>query len=176
MDNPEDYAYLNQLYTMTRGDTDAQASMYDIGAALGVEKSEAASLAESLFIQELAELKTLSGGIGITAKGVKALGKASPGTSRNEDVSLGQGPVLDPDKKKQITGLLDDIKTVLEKETSSYSWIEEIVMDIKTMEIQLLSPNPKTGIIREIFKSLHGNLKQSDANTLNQTLTAIISA
>ncbi len=122
MDNPEDYAYLNQLYTMTRGDTDVQVSMYDIGAALG------------------------------------------------------RDPVLSSETKDMITGVLTDIKTVLEKEKSSYPWIEEMVMDIKTMEIQLLSPNPKTGIIREIFKSMHGNLKQTDAETLNQTLTAIISA
>jgi hypothetical protein len=176
MDNPEDYAYLNQLYAMTDGDTNTQASMYDIGAALGVEKSEAASLAESLFIQELAELKTLSGGIGITAKGVKALGKASPSSSQPQALSLGRDPVLSAETKKRVTGVLTDIKTVLEKEKSSYPWIEEMVLDIKTMEIQLLSPNPKTGIIREIFKSMHGNLKQSDANTLNQTLTAIISA
>jgi len=32
--------------------------------------------------------------------------------------------------------------------------LEEMVMDIKTIEIQMLSPHPKTGIIREILKSI----------------------
>ncbi len=78
MDNPEEQAYLNQLYTMTQGDPGVQVSMYDIGAALGVEKSEAGALAESLIIQDLAELKTLSGGIAITGNGLKALDKTLP--------------------------------------------------------------------------------------------------
>lgn len=38
MQNPEEQAYLYELFTMTRGDTTAQVSMYETGAALGLEK------------------------------------------------------------------------------------------------------------------------------------------
>ena len=176
MDNPEEYAYLNQLYTMTQGDPGVQISMYDIGAALGVEKSQAGTLAESLFIQDLAELKTLSGGIAITVNGLKALDKSQPGTRQDQALTLGRDRVLDPDRKEMISGLVSEIKAVLETETNAYDWVEEVVMDIKTMEVQLLSPKPKTGIVREIFTSLHRNLKQTGARALNQKLSAVLSA
>jgi hypothetical protein len=61
-------------------------------------------------------------------------------------------------------------------ETNAYAWVEEVVMDIKTMEVQLLSPKPKTGIVREIFNSLNRNLKQTGAGDLNQKLSAVLSA
>ena len=176
MENPEEHAYLNQLYTLTQGDPGTQVSMYDIGADLGLDKSAAGTLAESLFIQDLAELKTLSGGIAITANGLKALGKSSPSSSTNQLLSLGREPVLDSEKKELVTGLLTEIKKVLENENKSYEWMEEVVMDIKSMEVQLLSPKPKTGIVREIFNSLHQNLKQSAADVVNQKLSAVLSA
>lgn len=176
MENPEELAYLNQLCTLAQGDPGTQVSMYDIGAALGLDKSAAGILAESLFIQDLAELKTLSGGIAITANGLKALGKSSPSSSPNQLLSLGRDPVLDSEKKEMVTGLLTEIKKVLENENKPYEWMEEVVMDIKSMEVQLLSPKPKTGIVREIFNSLHQNLKQSAADAVNQKLSAVLSA
>ncbi|MDT8380207.1 MAG: hypothetical protein RQ739_15085 [Desulfotignum sp.] len=176
MENPEEHAYLNQLCTLTQGDPGTQVSMYDIGAALGLDKSAAGTLAESLFIQDLAELKTLSGGIAITVNGLKALGKSSPSSPLNQVLSLGRNPVLNSEKKELATGLLAEIKKVLENENKSYEWMEEVVMDIKSMEVQLLSPKPKTGIVREIFNSLHQNLKQSNADAVNQKLSAVLSA
>jgi hypothetical protein len=176
MDNPEEQAYLNQLYTMTQGDPGVQVSMYDIGAALGVEKSEAGALAESLIIQDLAELKTLSGGIAITGNGLETLGRSLPVNLPDQALTLGRDPVLDPEKKALVAGLVSEIKTVLETEKNAYDWLEEVVMDIKTMEVQLLSPKPKTGIVKEIFTSLHRNLKKTGARDLNQKLSAVLSA
>ena len=176
MENPEEHPFLNQLYAMSQGDPGIQVSMYDIGAALGLEKSEAGSLAESLFIQDLAELKTLSGGIAITENGLKALGRSLPGTPQEPALTLGRDPVLDPEKKTMVAGLLSEIKTVVETETNAYAWVEEVVMDIKTMEVQLLSPKPKTGIVREIFTSLHRNLKQTNTQDLQKKLSAVLSA
>ena len=68
--NSETKAYLFQLCSMAQGDPLAQVSMYEVGEALGLERSEAGSLAEALFIEEYAELKTLSGGIGWPGNGV----------------------------------------------------------------------------------------------------------
>jgi len=36
------------LYTQTQGDTAKQVSMYDIGASIGLEKTDAGTMAESL--------------------------------------------------------------------------------------------------------------------------------
>jgi hypothetical protein len=146
MENPEEHAYLNQLYAMSQGDPGIQVSMYDIGAALGLES------------------------------GLKALGRSLPGVSKGQAVTLGRDPVLAPETIEMVTGLLAEIKAVLEMETNAYAWVEEVVMDIKTMEVQLLSPKPKTGIVREIFNSLNRNLKQTGAGDLNQKLSAVLSA
>jgi hypothetical protein len=133
-------------------------------------------MAESLFIQDLAELKTLSGGIAITENGLSALGRSLPGAPQGQALTLGREPVLSPEKKALVSTLLSEIKTLLETETRPYDWVEEVIMDIKTMEVQMLSPKPKTGIVREIFTSLHRNLTQCDAKTLNQKLSAVLSA
>ncbi len=55
------------------GDTEAIVSMHDVGQALGFEKTDAGKMAEALYSEGYAELKTLSGGIGITSMGLQAL-------------------------------------------------------------------------------------------------------
>ena len=39
--------YLDQLYRLTGGDTEVQVSMYEVGAAIGLDKSEPAVLPRS---------------------------------------------------------------------------------------------------------------------------------
>lgn len=174
MQNPEERTYLYELFTLTRGDTTAQVSMYDIGTTLGLEKAAAGTTAESLFIQGLAELKTLSGGIGITAQGLEALGKSPVDPAGDAAPTLGKGPVLDSPDRDLVTTLLADIKTEAATGKKSYSQIEEIVMDIKTLETQMLSPKPKTTIVKEIFRSLHQNLKKGGPPALTEKLNALI--
>ena len=69
--SPEAQNYLLELYQMTTGDINAQVSMYDVGAAIGLEKNDAGKLAEDLIGDGLVAVKTLSGGIGITDLGVE---------------------------------------------------------------------------------------------------------
>lgn len=176
MDNPEEHAFLYELYTMTQGDTSASASMYDIGKTLGVEKTAAGSLAESLFIQGYAELKTLSGGISITNEGLGALDIDLPAGAGNPDLDLGKGPVIETSGHEIVNLLLADVKKEMEQGKINYPQMDEMVMDIKTIEVQMLSPKPKTAIVKEIFRSLHQNLKQCGATALTEKLHCIISA
>ena len=62
--------FLLQIYDSTKGDTSVQVSMYDIGAALDLDRDAASKLAEELIGWELVEIRTLSGGIGICANAV----------------------------------------------------------------------------------------------------------
>lgn len=172
-ETPEENAYLLQLHTATQGDIKTQVSMYDVGTALGLEKAAAGSLAESLFIQGFAELKTLSGGIGITVQGLRALDMPVPGDEDNPD--LGTGPVLEAGGREAAEKLLREIRDSMGRATASFSRLEELVLDIKTMEVQLLSPAPKTAIIREIFRSLHGNLTNTAPQALTRKLSSVIS-
>nr|NJM02177.1 hypothetical protein [Desulfobacula sp.] len=157
---PETKAFLYELYTRTEGNPETQVSMYEVGQALGLEKDEAGTLAESLYIQGLAELKTLSGGIGITREGLAALEiNIDPGP--DPSLSLGTAPVLEDRGRAALDTLLPEIKKTLGAARMSYPRMAELLMDIKTIEVQMLSPAPKTAIIREILKSIQANLESS---------------
>lgn len=172
---PQEKAYLLELHTRTGGDINAQASMYEIGENLGLEKDEAGQMAESLFIQGYAELKTLSGGIGITNQGLEALDmKPEPGPGE-ENLSLGTARVLEERGRESLDKILEEIKKSIFGTATSYDDLEEIIMDIKTMEAQLLSPCPKTAILREILRSLLENVKDRNKE-LEARLTAMISS
>ncbi len=166
IDTSKENAFLYELYTQTNGDVDKQVSMYDIGTALGLEESDTGAMAENLFIQGLAEMKTLSGGIGITHQGMKAIDITPPVKPGDEQLSLGNGLVVEETSKNTVEKIIQDIKTHIAETKQSYEQLEEIVIDIKTMEIQMVSPQPKTQIIREILRSIHSNLNGPNLNKL----------
>ena len=64
-------SYLTELHSMTDGDTAVQVSMYEVGELLGLDRAEAAAVAEDLIIEGYAELVSLSGGISITTAGTQ---------------------------------------------------------------------------------------------------------
>jgi len=174
LDNPEATAYLFELYTLTKGDTNAQVSMYAVGEALGLEKTDAGAMAEDLFIQGHAELKTLSGGIGITRQGIDVLEIESLPEPLPKALHLGSGPIIDGPGKKALEKTLQDIKNSLTQTRLPYAQMEEMVMDIKTIEIQMLSPSPKTNIIREGLRSLHANFISFGPKDLGNALNSLI--
>ncbi|WP_300458191.1 hypothetical protein [Desulfobacula sp.] len=174
LDNPEAKAYLFELYTMTQGDPEAQVSMYDVGATLGLEKTDAGTMAEDLFIQGFAELKTLSGGIGITRQGLDVLQVEGVPSPDKTVLKLGTGPVLEDQDQKNVEQVLQDIKTGLALLKQPYAQLAEIVMDIKTIEVQMLSPQPKTAIIREVLRSLHQSMAPAGPKDLAAKINSLI--
>jgi hypothetical protein len=173
--SPEAKAFLFELYHQTGGDVDIHVSMYDVGQALGLDRAEAGAMAEDLYIQGYAELKTLSGGIGITKKGLTALAitmDPEPG----ESVQLGSEKVLGQTGRQALETLLEAIKETLPKAARPYARLEEMVLDIKTIEVQMLSPSPKTAVIREVLRSLHENFEESGEKTLAAKLKALMSS
>ena len=151
--------FLQALYNRAEGDFDLQISMYDLGTDLGFEKDEAAAFAQELFIEGMAEMKTLSGGMGITQKGLKSLGIEITPKKEDNSFVLGSSPVLDEQGQKTVQELLNKIRTDLDSKAISFDLLEEIVIDLKTVEVQMLSPKPKTPIIRAVFKFIDQNLK-----------------
>ena len=61
--------FLIQLFEQTRGDSSVQVSMYDVGGRMGLARDAASRAAEGLIGLQLVEIRTLSGGIGISAAG-----------------------------------------------------------------------------------------------------------
>lgn len=176
IDNAEEKAFLYELYTQTRGNTEAQVSMYDIGNMLGLEKSAAGTLAENLFIQGFAELKTLSGGIGITTQGMRALDINPPAKLGEEPVTLGKSLVLEDTGKDAAIKIINEIKTVIPDSGLSFETMEELILDLKTIEVQMLSPRPKTQIIREILRSIKTCIEQTNSDQLVQKLEMLITS
>lgn len=168
-------SYLEELYRQTGGDTECQVSMYEIGASVGLEKTEAGSLAEQLMVQGLAELKTLSGGIAITAEGLSSLGvSAPPPTPATDSLQLGTETVITDSDRQTINLLTEEIKAASTELEIDYTLFEEIVIDLKTIEIQLLSPQPKTRVIAELFRSLQTILQSAKAENLAAKLAAAV--
>jgi hypothetical protein len=161
--NSQQKSYLEELYRTTGGDPAVQASMHDVGAAIGLDREAAGKLAEELIAQGYLEIKTLSGGVGITQLGIES-GKADAGTPDSDDWRLGGATILGEKDHTTVDAALEAIKNAVGKNNVPYPQMETVVMDIKTIEIQMLSPQPKTAVVREVFLSL-----QQTLSALNMT-------
>ncbi len=167
--------YLDQLYRLTGGDTQAQVSMYEVGAAIGLEKNAAGSLAEELMVLGQADLRTLAGAISITLDGLAAIGitVAAP-QSTDSGFHLGKGPVADDHDRKTMQQVVEEIKKSVAGLQLEYILLEEIVLDLKTIEVHLLSPKPKISILREIIRSVHAALAAAHADETAALLKNLI--
>jgi hypothetical protein len=169
-DSPEARNYLAELYQRTAGDVSVQVSMYEVGAAVDMEKTAAGKLAEDLIGDGLVEVKTLSGGIGITALGIEHVQAAGLAGGAAAPVALGDSPLLEGENKAAVVSLVRDIKSAVSQQSAPYDSLEEMVIDIKTLEVQLLSPRPKTAIVREILLSMGQALKSIGQVDLSDTI------
>lgn len=172
IDNPEAKSYLTELCTRTQGDIGVQVSMYDVGEAIGMEKAEAGMMAEELIVQGFVELKSLSGGIGITSQGVEMVQGPAVGPRIGTDTSmqLGNALVLEESGRQAVEKIVGEIRNACVQRNATYAQLEEIVIDIKTIETQMLSPNPKIAVIREVLRSLHKTLMSLNGNNALATV------
>jgi hypothetical protein len=163
--NPDAERYLKELYQRTQGKTGAQVSMFDIGEAVGLEKESARRLAEDLIAEGLIEIRTLSGGIGITSEGID-MAQPTGGSGTGAHRQLGDGPLIEEKSRLALESILAEIKKNMASSPTPYSRLEEMVLDLKTIDTQLLSPRPKTAVIREVLRSLKDGLAASGAAVL----------
>lgn len=168
-------SYLQELYDTTQGDPEVTVSMHDIGLAIGIEKSEAGRIAEELMVTGYIELKTLAGGIGITSDGLTSLG-ITPQPDQNEtSLQLSSGADITSEDRQVIDTILGNIKNTMTAQNHEYQSIEQAVLDIKVIELHLLSPSPKTGVILALFRSLAQSFGK-DATIANDSgLATVIS-
>jgi len=172
---PQSRDYLHELYTLSEGDTTNEVSMYDVGATLGLEKAQAGAIAEELMVEGWVELKTLAGGISITVEGLKALNVKDPSAVGNSHIiKLGADIVLNDQARSAVTDLIVEIKNTATGHQADYFQLEEIIIDIKTIEIQMLSPKPKTSIVREALRSLEISLLAIGSEEMSRRIHAMI--
>jgi hypothetical protein len=150
--------FLLQLYQQTNGDPTAQASMYDLGEELGLDRNASSRVAEQLIALQLVEIVTLAGGIAISNDGLKEI-KASFGdhvVSGETVAQLGGEPVLDQSQSQAVAQVMDELKAQAGNLGLEFEKLSELMADLKTIDTQLGSPRPKTAIIKECLRSLTG--------------------
>ena len=148
--------FLIALFEQTKGDVSIQVSMYDIGEILGIDRDTASGVAQELMGRQLVEIRTLSGGIGLSADGAaKVQDFMGPMASDNGGpAGLGDGPVLTAVDQQTIGEVISEIKSQMGSLGLDFDSLGESMADLKTMETQLDSPRPKTAIIRECLRSI----------------------
>lgn len=170
---PEVKSFMTALYEQTGGDVDGQVSMFELGETLGLDKSSASSLAEELIIEEWVELKTLSGGIGITDKGLEVLQK-KPVSAGIDMPKLGSGKVADNRDRDIIGKLLSTVRSGLSDVKAEFVYMESVVIDIKTIEVHLLSPTANIAVLKAALTSLADNLDETGSQTIATTIRAAL--
>lgn len=154
--------FLLALYDGLGGSPAKQMSMYDIGAAMGLDKAESLKMAESLMGLDVLEVRTLSGGIGLTATGVEAARSLGAGGGEEEPTRLGQGPLIEEAARGSVETVATALKAGAGSLGLSFEALTELVADLRTIDAQLFSPRPKTIILRECFNSIRKVLAKAN--------------
>jgi len=153
--------FLVQLFEQTGGDPSAQASMYDIGEGLGLDRDATSRVAETLIGLQLVEIRTLSGGIGISVDGASEV-KRLLGSTAAADGSPGRlsdQPVMDTTGCRGVEQVAGELKSRAGNLGLDFEGLSELMADLKTIDAQLGSSRPKTAIIRECLRSIKGTLE-----------------
>ena len=168
--------FLTKLYQLTQENSSSQVSMYDLGESIGLERDDALKTAEVLFGFGLAEIKTLAGGIGITEAGVSELRENDTDQEMAGATAfrLGDAPIIDEEGQKSVEQVVSGIKTQTGSLGLDYDTLEELLADLKTIDVQLTSSRPKTKIIRECFQSIIDVLQKTHADELVNQVKGLI--
>lgn len=158
-----DRSFLKKLYEHSREDAAIQVSMYDIGMEIGLDKSAAKQVAEELIALGFVEIRTLAGGIGITPEGIGEV--ENTGAPANDfgphAVRLGDTPVLDENAGRAVDTISARLKSSIGDLGLAFDPLAEMLADLKTIDAQMMSPRPKTEIIKACFNSISDTLKQA---------------
>jgi hypothetical protein len=174
--NENQRRYLAELFTRTGGDTGATVSMFDLGEAIGLDRDEAGSTGEELIGWGLVEVRTLSGGIAISESGVEEVQRMGS-AGQEADASgfrLGAAPVIDEAGAKAVDRIVSGIKSRAESLGLGFDRLAEMVADLKTIDVQLASPRPKTAVVREAFRSILAVLEKADAGPESEEIRRLL--
>jgi hypothetical protein len=148
--------FLIQLFEQTSGDSSTQVSMYDVGEGLGLDRDTSSRVAETLIGLQLVEIRTLSGGIGISTEGANEVQRLTGGVS-HADVSPSQltdQPVMNSVSCQGVEQAAGELKGQAGNLGLDFDGLSELMADLKTIDAQLGSSRPKTVIIRECLRSI----------------------
>ena len=168
--------FLIQLSEQTKGDASVQVSMYDIGELLGMDRDTAYTVALELMGLQLIEIRTLSGGIGISADGsARVHDLVGPLASGNSEYTkLGDEPVLNSDGQQAVGQVVSELKNQTGSLGLDFDTLSELMADLKTIEAQLDSSRPKTAIIRECLRSVLGVMEKAKDSQIPDRIRKLV--
>ena len=168
--------FLIQLFEQTRGDVSTQVSMYDIGEVLGMDRDTASCVAQELMGRQLAEIRTLSGGIGISADGSARVQESmGPMASDSfEPANWGNAPVLNSGDKQTVGQVVSELKSQTGSLGLDFDTLGELMADLKTMEAQLDSSRPKTAILQECLRSVLGMVEKAQDSRISGRIRQLV--
>lgn len=168
-------SFLNELFSRTGGSPEEIASMYEIGEIVGLDKKAAGSLAEELMVQGLLDLKTLSGGINITTEGMELLGISAPvQAGQAGSAKLSGSHIVTDDDRKLITEMIVAIQEACPKSELNFEQMEAVVLDVKGIDLHLLSPQPKSAVIKALFTSVIETFERSADKTIVPKISQLV--
>ena len=154
--------FLLQLFKVSKADVATKVSMYEIGESLGMDRGQTDFIITELIGFDYVEIRTLSGGIGITTQGIDA-SRLLTGESglQSRAPHLGSDPILNESAKEACGMMTAIVKSGATNSGLNFDALAELMADLKTIEAQLNSPKPKSGIIKESFRSILAVLEKA---------------
>ena len=168
--------FLIQLFEQTKGDTGVQVSMYDIGDKLGMDRDSSASVAQELIGSMLVEIRTLSGGIGISEDGsqmAKELIGPTPSTG-DTSIKLDDTPILNTSGSEAVEQIGSEIKNLAGKLGLDFDTLNELMADLKTIDAQMGSSRPKTAIIKACLGSILNVIRQTGDSKISDRIQSLL--
>jgi hypothetical protein len=163
--------FFRSLFIKTSGDKKKQVSMHEIGNEAGLDKPASKTVAEELMSLGLIDIRTLSGGIGLTEEGVLEAQRwfaDIPGIGA-AGITLGKHPIVGEKNGTAISDILTGLKPRVGKLGMAFDDLTELLADIQSLEAQMRSPRPKSAIVRECFCSMLPTLTRSgETETLSR--------
>ena len=123
----------------------------------------------------MVEIRTLSGGIGISAAASEIVQKiVGPDSRVGKFAKLGEEPLLSSTGRQAVERIVAEIKDQVGAMGLGFGALTELMTDLKTIDVQLESPRPKTAIIRQCFVSIGGVLKTKPDSRLNGSINGLL--
>ena len=166
--------FLEVIWQATSGETGVQVSMYEIGDTLGLDRTQSSAIAEELIVDGYAELVTLSGGVAITAEGLLFCGKAQQTGETQLHQRLSGDTILSGGDVELINSTIAAVRGMGDLHSLEFEMLETLMMDVKTLEVQLLSPSPKFGIVSAIIAAIAETISKTSNQVVSDRLQGLI--
>jgi len=164
-------ALFQELNRLSEGNPAVQVSMYTAGETIGLDREASSQAAEDLIARELVEIRTLSGGIGLSEEGARLLTKPD---GKRTDNRLGTASPLSPPQTALVEQTLVQLKAELGGRDLPFETLTEMLADIRSIDAQLASSSAKTPIIRACFTSLRDAAGHSGQTDWQRMLEALL--